>query len=46
MTINKLRVWLDDVRPMPSSFDLHCRTAEEVIELIKIKFVLSHLIMI
>lgn len=31
----KLRVWLDDERKMPSSFDVHCRKAEEVIELIK-----------
>lgn len=24
-----MRVWLDDVRPMPSGFDIHCRTAKE-----------------
>jgi len=24
-----MRLWLDDVRPMPEDFDRHCRTAEE-----------------
>ena len=40
----EIRIWLDDVRPMPLSpnmfdqnkwFNIHCKTAEEAIELIK-----------
>jgi hypothetical protein len=30
-----MRVWLDDERPMPSDFDIHVRTADEAIELLK-----------
>lgn len=30
-----MRVWLDDERPMPESFDTHAKTADECIELIK-----------
>jgi len=33
--MDKITVYLDDCRPKPSKFDLLCRTAEEVIELIK-----------
>ena len=29
-----MRVWLDDVRPMPADFDVHCRTADCAIALI------------
>ena len=28
-------VWLDDVRPMPKGYDVHVRTAEEAIALLK-----------
>jgi hypothetical protein len=30
-----MRVWLDDIRPMPSKFDVHCKTAVEAINLLK-----------
>ncbi len=30
-----LRVWLDDERPLPSNFDVHVKTADEAIELLK-----------
>jgi hypothetical protein len=30
-----MRVWLDDERPMPSDYDVHVRTAEEAIALLK-----------
>lgn len=29
-----MKVWLDDVRPMPEQFDVHAKTAWEAIELI------------
>ena len=32
---NKLRVWLDDERPIPTGYDIHVRTANEAIELLK-----------
>ncbi len=32
---NKISVWLDDERPMPSKFDVHAKTPEEAIELLK-----------
>lgn len=32
-------VWLDDVRPMPDTYDVHVRTAEQVIDLVKTGFV-------
>jgi hypothetical protein len=36
MREDKLRVWLDDVRPMPKEgFDVHVKTAEEAMELIQ-----------
>lgn len=31
----KINLWLDDERPMPASFNKHCRTAEEAIEVLK-----------
>ena len=31
----QLRVWLDDVRPMPDDFDCHVRTAQDAIALLK-----------
>jgi hypothetical protein len=31
----KLKVWLDDMRPVPGPSYTYCRTAEEVIELLK-----------
>lgn len=31
---SKLRVWLDDERPMPTGFDIHVRLATEAIRLI------------
>lgn len=30
-----MRVWLDDIREMPEGFDLHARTFEEAIDLLK-----------
>lgn len=33
--LSNLRVWLDDVRPKPAGFDIHVRTAEAAIELLK-----------
>lgn len=32
---DKLKVWLDDVRPMPSDFDIHVKTADEAIKKLK-----------
>ena len=29
-----MRIWLDDVRPMPSGFDAHARTEQEAISLL------------
>lgn len=29
-----LKVWLDDVRPMPEAFNIHCKTADEAIQLL------------
>lgn len=29
-----IRLWLDDVRPMPDGFDVHAKTAQEAIALI------------
>lgn len=33
--MTKVQVWLDDERPMPSDYDVHVRTAEEAIALLK-----------
>jgi hypothetical protein len=30
-----MRVWLDDVRPMPAGFDVHVKTAAEAIALLR-----------
>lgn len=30
-----MRIWLDDTRSMPNDYDVHCRTVEEVIDIIK-----------
>jgi len=30
-----MRLWLDDIRPMPEGFDFHARTASEAIEKLK-----------
>lgn len=30
-----MRVWLDDVRPMPNGYDIHARTAREAIRLLQ-----------
>jgi hypothetical protein len=30
-----MRIWLDDERSMPPTFDVHCKTANEAIELLK-----------
>lgn len=35
MEIKKFALWLDDERPMPNNFDIHCKTAYEAIELLK-----------
>ncbi len=34
MQVHSVRIWLDDLRPMPSSFNVHCKTASEAIELL------------
>lgn len=31
-----MRIWLDDLRPMPEGYDLHIKTAQECIELLKL----------
>lgn len=33
--MTKVQVWLDDERPIPSDYDVHVRTAEEAIALLK-----------
>jgi hypothetical protein len=30
-----MNIWLDDERPMPEGYDIHVKTAEEAIELLK-----------
>lgn len=30
-----IRLWLDDLRPMPNDFTLHVKTAHEAIEILK-----------
>lgn len=30
-----MKLWIDDVRPMPEGFDRHAKTASEAIEIIK-----------
>jgi len=32
---NKMRIWLDDERPIRDGYDLHVKTAAEAIELLK-----------
>lgn len=32
-----MRIWLDDCRPMPKNFDVHCFSAKECIDLIEEK---------
>lgn len=32
---NKIRLWLDDIRPMPSDFDIHAKSANEAIKVLK-----------
>ena len=32
---NDIKIWLDDVRPMPNGFTHHCKTAQEAIDLLK-----------
>jgi len=34
-----MKIWLDDMRPKPPEFDVHCFTAHEAIALIKTKLV-------
>lgn len=34
-SVKKLKLWLDDVRPMPPDFDVHVTRGEIAIELIK-----------
>ena len=34
MTNQNIHVWLDDIRPMPSNFTHHAKTAKEAIDLI------------
>lgn len=30
-----MKIWLDDCRPMPEGYDIHCYTAEDTIELLE-----------
>lgn len=30
-----MKIWLDDLRPMPATFDLHVKTVDECVALIK-----------
>lgn len=30
-----MKMWLDDVRPMPDGFDIHVRTEKEAVDLLK-----------
>jgi len=30
-----MRIWLDDIRPMPNWFDVHCKTATEAADYIR-----------
>ena len=31
MTSKKYKIWLDDIRPMPPGFDVHCKTGDRAI---------------
>ena len=31
----KIKVWLDDIRPMPNGYDLHVQTAAEAIDILR-----------
>jgi len=35
----KMKLWLDDVRPMPYDYDVHVKTAGRAIQLIKAGFI-------
>lgn len=35
MMNKKIRIWLDDVRPMPSNFNMWCKSYKEVIDIIQ-----------
>ena len=30
-----MKIWLDDIRPMPEGFDVHCKTATEAADFIR-----------
>jgi hypothetical protein len=30
-----MKIWLDDIRPMPSGYDVHCHTVKEAIAFLK-----------
>lgn len=32
---SKMKIWLDDCRPMPKDYDVHCFTAQAAIELLR-----------
>ncbi len=34
-----MKIWLDDLRPMPIGFDIHCKTSNDAINLIQKGFV-------
>jgi hypothetical protein len=34
-----MKIWLDDMRPMPEDFDVHAKTAEEAIHLLDTEWV-------
>jgi hypothetical protein len=34
MKIKGIAIWLDDIRPMPDGFDIHCVTVEEALAVI------------
>lgn len=32
---NEIKLWLDDIRPMPNNFNYHVKTAHEAIDILK-----------
>ena len=30
-----MKIWVDDVRPMPSEYDIHCQSVNETIDIIQ-----------
>ena len=30
-----MRIWVDDIRPMPSGYDIHCQSVDDTIGIIE-----------